>query len=58
MADENENNEQNVQAEDNSIAIGGINIGGEVSGSITIGHGYTAEQVPVLPRGFFSHEAS
>jgi hypothetical protein len=58
MEDENENNEQNVQADDNSIAIGGINIGGEVSGSITIGHGYTAEQVLVLPRGVFSREAS
>jgi hypothetical protein len=37
-----------VQAEDNSIAVGGITVGGDVSGSITIGHGYTAEQVSVL----------
>src|SRR5215204_2186519 len=40
----------NVQADHNSIAIEGINIGGDVGGSITIGHtiGYTADQVSVL----------
>src|SRR5262249_44236970 len=38
----------NVQAEDNSIAVGEINIRGDVSGGITIGHGYTAQQVAVL----------
>src|SRR5687768_1141217 len=38
----------NVQAEDNSIAVGGINVGRDVRGNITIGHGYTAEQVSVL----------
>ena len=39
----------NIQAEDNSIAIGGINVGGNV-GDIRIGHtiGYTADQVSVL----------
>src|SRR5688572_20065461 len=37
-----------VQAENNSIAVGGITVGGDVRGSITIGHGYTAEQVSVL----------
>src|SRR5207244_1362545 len=40
--------EPNAQADDNSIAVGRINIGGDVSGTITIGHGYTAEQVSVL----------
>ena len=41
-------NTPNVQADDNSIAIGGISIGGNVTGTITIGHGYTAEQVSLL----------
>ena len=37
-----------VQAEQNSIAVGGIDIRGNVTGSITIGHEYTAEQVSLL----------
>src|SRR5215208_4818097 len=37
-----------VQADDNSIAVGEIHIGGDVGGSIKIGHGYTAEEVSVL----------
>jgi WD40 repeat protein/energy-coupling factor transporter ATP-binding protein EcfA2 len=48
---DNENNEDQtrVQADNNSIAVGGINIGGDISGNITIGHvGYTVEQVSVL----------
>ena len=45
MSDENT---QNIHAEDNSIAVGGIQIGGDVAGNITIGHGYTAEQVSTL----------
>src|SRR5689334_15358974 len=46
VADENS---PNVQAEDNSIAVGGISINGDVSGNITIGHtGYTVEQVSAL----------
>src|SRR5215217_1615236 len=38
----------NVQADHDSIAVGGISVGGDVTGAITIGHGYTAEQVSVL----------
>jgi len=41
-------NSSNVQAENNSIAVGGITVGGDMSGNITIGHGFTAEQVSVL----------
>ncbi|MCI0553114.1 MAG: WD40 repeat domain-containing protein [Anaerolineae bacterium] len=48
MDDEKEKDEPQVHAEDNSIAVGGIHIEGDVSGTITIGHGYTAEQVSVL----------
>ena len=46
---EEENNHPNIHADNNSIAIGGINIGGNV-GDIRIGHtiGYTADQVSVL----------
>ena len=48
MADKQEEiKKQNVQAEDNGIAIGSIDIGGDVSGSITIG-GYSAEEVSDL----------
>src|SRR6185436_3769554 len=49
MHDENEKDEPKVQADNNSIAIGGISIGGNV-GDIRIGHtiGYTSEQVSVL----------
>src|SRR5262245_57471639 len=48
MEDEQKKDEPSVQAENNSIAIGGIHIEGDVSGTITIGHGYTAEQVSIL----------
>ena len=37
-----------VQADHQSIAIDRININGDVTGTITIGHGYTAEQVSLL----------
>ena len=37
---------QRVQADQGSVAIGGIHIGGDLSGSFTIG--YTAEQVSLL----------
>ncbi|MCI0608410.1 MAG: hypothetical protein L0Z71_05035, partial [Anaerolineae bacterium] len=49
MDNENEKDEPKVQAENNSIAIGGMSIGGNV-GDIRIGHitGYTAEEVSVL----------
>ena len=36
----------NVQADHGSVAIGGVNIGGDLSGSFTVG--YTAEQVSLL----------
>ena len=50
MSDKDDTKGQEVQADDKSIAIGSIDIGGNVSGSITIGHaiGYTAEEVSVL----------
>ncbi len=49
MDDESKKNDPKVQAEDNSIAVGGINIGGNISGNITIGHsGYTSDEVSVL----------
>ena len=40
----------NIQAEGNSIAIGGLSVGGSVGGDIRIGHtiGYTSEQVSTL----------
>ncbi len=43
-------NTSNVQADRNSIAIGEINIGGDLSGSFTVG--YTAEQVSLLLEQF------
>jgi hypothetical protein len=50
MSDDDSTNEPKVQADSNGIAIGRINIGGDVSGNIQIGHttGYTADQVSVL----------
>jgi WD40 repeat protein/energy-coupling factor transporter ATP-binding protein EcfA2 len=50
MSDDDGINESKVQADSNAIAIGGINIGGDVKGNIQIGHttGYTSEQVSVL----------
>ena len=50
MSDENKANASNINAENNSIAIGGLQVDGDVSGNITIGNttGYTAEQVSVL----------
>jgi len=49
MDDENEKDQAKVHAEDNSIAVGQMNIGGNV-GDIRIGHttGYTPEEVSVL----------
>ena len=49
MDDPSEQDNPKVQADDNSIAIGGINVGGNV-GDIRIGHitGYTPEEVSVL----------
>lgn len=42
--------EANIHAENNSIAVGGISIGGDVSGNIHIGHttGSTQKEVPVI----------
>src|SRR5215216_1926293 len=49
MDNENKGDQPKVQADNNSIAVGGINIGGDIRGNITIGHtGYTVEQVSVL----------
>ena len=49
MSEENKRDEPKVQADDSSIAIGKIEVGGDVSGNITIGNtGYTAEEVSVL----------
>ncbi len=47
---EPENKDKPVaQADNHSVAVGSINIGGDVSGTITIGNtGYTAEEVSVL----------
>lgn len=39
MKNEDENDEPNVRAEDNSVAVGGIHVGGDISGSqVTIGN--------------------
>ncbi|HET9907224.1 MAG TPA: hypothetical protein VFQ23_11300 [Anaerolineales bacterium] len=49
MNDANDKDEAKVQADDHSIAIGGISVGGNV-GDIRVGHtiGFTADQVSVL----------
>src|SRR4026207_1733383 len=49
MDSEGDLDRSNIQAKDNSIAIGGISVGGNV-GDTRIGHtiGYTADQVSVL----------
>src|SRR5512139_3662323 len=40
---------QSIQAQDDSIAVGNISIGGSISGNLTIGNtGYTAAQVSTL----------
>jgi WD40 repeat protein/energy-coupling factor transporter ATP-binding protein EcfA2 len=48
--DEGSLDKSNIQAEGNSIAIGGISIGGSVGGDIRIGHtiGFTSQQVSTL----------
>jgi len=50
MSAEPEKPEPKVQAEDNSVAVGSFQVGGNVEGSIHIGHtiGYTVEQVSTL----------
>jgi energy-coupling factor transporter ATP-binding protein EcfA2 len=49
MPDQKKPSEPSTQAENNSIAIGSIEVGGDVTGTITIGNtGYTADQVSVL----------
>jgi len=49
MDDESNKDELKAQADKNSIAVGGISIGGDVSGNITIGNtGYTVQEVSVL----------
>src|SRR5512139_356356 len=40
---------QSIQAQDDSIAVGNISIGGSIAGNLTIGNtGYTAAQVSTL----------
>ncbi|MEK6753643.1 MAG: hypothetical protein AABZ00_15405 [Chloroflexota bacterium] len=50
MNSDDKTDEQGIQANSSGIAVGGINIEGNVSGNIQIGHttGYTSEQVSVL----------
>ncbi|MBC7875923.1 MAG: PD40 domain-containing protein [Anaerolineales bacterium] len=49
MDDDQNQEEQKVQADNNSIAVGRISIGGDLSGNITIGNtGYTSKEVSVL----------
>jgi len=49
MSDKGEIKSQKVQADEDSIAVGSIDIGGDVSGTISIGStGYTAEEVALL----------
>ena len=50
MDDQEQVKKTSAQADEQSIAIGSIDIGGDASGNITIGHtiGYSAEQVSVL----------
>ena len=54
MSDENKNDEPKVQADNNGVAVGSLNIDGSVDGTIIVGNdntvttGYTAEQVAVL----------
>lgn len=47
MPDNDKFENSSINAEDHSIAIGGINVGGNV-GDIRIGHGLSAEEVSVL----------
>jgi excinuclease UvrABC ATPase subunit len=48
LDNENKKDERNVQADNNSIAVGSISAGGNI-GNITIGNtGYTVEEVSVL----------
>jgi WD40 repeat protein len=43
------NDKQSIQADNNSVALGNISVGGSVAGNLTIGiTGYTAEQVSTL----------
>ncbi len=48
MDDESNKNTSGVQADNQSIAVGGITVGGDISGNITIGTGYTSDQVSAL----------
>lgn len=47
---------QNVQATDNSVAVGNISVDGSIGGDLTIGNiGYTAEEVSVLFKEISTH---
>src|SRR5687767_11547213 len=52
MEEKHNNDEPNIQAQDNSIAVGHVHVGGSVEGSMVIGShnvvGYTSEQISVL----------
>ena len=46
---EDTQDDQNIQANDNSIAIGNVTVGGSIGGNLTIGNtGFSVEQVSVL----------
>jgi len=49
MAEQEKPENSNVQANNNSIAVGSISAGRDISGNITLGNtGYTSEEVSVL----------
>lgn len=48
MTKENQDN-QNIRATDNSIAVGNVTVGGSIGGNLTIGNtGFSADQVSIL----------
>ena len=48
MADETQDN-QSIQANDNSVAVGNVTIGGSIGGNLTIGNtGFSADQVSTI----------
>ena len=50
MTEQEEKDKQDVHADNNSVAVGSISVGGDVSGNITIGNtvGYTVDDVSAL----------
>ena len=48
MADETQDN-QSIRANDNSVAVGNVTVGGTIGGNLTIGNtGFNADQVSAL----------